>query len=285
MAIKTILAAASGGAASDGAVEFACRLAKRFGAHLEGFHARTDPREVLAMAGDGFGMPLAGDWIDRITTDAADLASKTKGAFDAAMTRHGLPVATTPGQGSASAAWREETGYGPVLVSRRARFFDLVILGRSDRVVDRPHSETVEETLLRSGRPVVLAPAQTPSAIGESIAVGWNGSSEAVRALATSLPLLAAARAVSIITIGDQGDTAKSVIEYLAWQGVVARHRNIHALAGAGPGEQLLAAAREEGADLLVMGGYGHKPWRELLFGGATREIVGVSLLPLLLSH
>jgi nucleotide-binding universal stress UspA family protein len=54
---------------------------------------------------------------------------------------------------------------------------------------------------------------------------------------------------------------------------------------GAGAGQQLLSAAREENADLLVMGGYGRVPWREFLFGGATRDVVGVSLLPLLLTH
>jgi hypothetical protein len=54
---------------------------------------------------------------------------------------------------------------------------------------------------------------------------------------------------------------------------------------GVGAGQQLLAATRDQGADLLVMGGYGQMPWRQSLFGGATREIVGVSLLPVLLSH
>ncbi len=56
-------------------------------------------------------------------------------------------------------------------------------------------------------------------------------------------------------------------------------------MAHVGPGEQVLAEARDEGADLLVMGGYGHRPWRELLFGGATRQVVGHSLLPVLLAH
>jgi nucleotide-binding universal stress UspA family protein len=56
-------------------------------------------------------------------------------------------------------------------------------------------------------------------------------------------------------------------------------------VAHVGPGEQVLAEARDEGADLLVMGGYGHRPWRELLFGGATRQIVGHSLLPVLIAH
>jgi nucleotide-binding universal stress UspA family protein len=177
------------------------------------------------------------------------------------------------------------TGYAPFLVSRYGRFFDLVVLGRSDRVLERPYSESIEQTLLHSGRPVLLAPAQAPHVIGETIAVGWNGSSEAVRALTFSLPLLAAAHTVSIITVGDQEEPVSSVVDYLAWHGVVATHHAVQSISGVGPGEQLLAAAREDGADLLVMGGYGHKPWRELLFGGATREIVGVSLLPLLLSH
>ena len=52
-----------------------------------------------------------------------------------------------------------------------------------------------------------------------------------------------------------------------------------------GVGEPLLAAARERATDLLVMGGYVQAPWRGLLFGGATREVVGTSLLPLLLYH
>jgi nucleotide-binding universal stress UspA family protein len=284
MSLRTILTAASGGTASDGAIELACRLALRFGAHLEGYHVRIDPRDVLAMAGGGFGMPLAGEWIDQIISDAADLASKTKTAFNAAMVRHGLPLAAAP-KSTASAAWREDTGYAPFLVSRRARFFDLVILGRSDRVVEQPHSDTVEETLLHSGRPVLFAPAQAPATIGETIAVGWNGSTQAVRALTGSLPLLAAARAVSIITVGEKDEAVTSLIDYLAWQGVRATHNAVPFIAGVGPGQQLLAAAREAEADLLVMGGYGHGPWREFLFGGATREIVGVSMLPLLLSH
>jgi nucleotide-binding universal stress UspA family protein len=288
MGIRTILVAASGGTANDGSVELACRLAQRFAAHLEGFHVRIDPREIIAAtAGDGFGvgLPLAGEWMDQIDADAAKLAGKTKTAFLEAAARHHLAPASAPTKSGASVGWQEETGYASLLVSQRARFFDLVVLGRSDRVAERPHTDTVEETLLRSGRPVLLAPAQAPSVIGEKIAVGWNGSTEAVKALAVSLPLLAAAKAVSVITVGDKDTSAASVIDYLAWHGIAATHRGVRTIGASGPGEQLLAQAREEAADLLVMGGYGHMPWREFLFGGATRQIVGTSLLPLLLSH
>src|SRR5262249_16653352 len=125
-------------------------------------------------------------WVDQIAADAQELAAKTKASFNNAIARNGLPTAS---RDASPPTWYEETGYGPVLVAQRARFFDMAILGRSERVVPKPHSDAVEETLLHSGRPVLLAPAEVPVACGEVIAVGWNGSTEAVRALVASLPL------------------------------------------------------------------------------------------------
>jgi nucleotide-binding universal stress UspA family protein len=291
MTIKTILAAASGGSASDGTIELACRFARRFGAHLEGFHARPDPRDLFTYSGDGFGMSMSGDFIDRFVKDADAIVTKTQSSFTATAARHKIAMSAAPSQQlpdkiGATAAWHEETGYGPTLVARRARFFDLTVLGRSERVVDQPHTDVVEQVLIHSGRPVLLAPAKTPDAVGDSVAVGWNGSPEATRALAAALPFLGAAQTVAIITIGDRHqESAAALIEYLGWHDIKAGHRHVPAVTGVGPGQQLLSAARDVSADLLVMGGYGHMPWREFLFGGATREVVGVSLLPLLLSH
>ena len=122
-------------------------------------------------AGAGFGMPMPGDWIDRISTEADTAAATVKRGFLAAAGRQGLSVRDAAGAG-ASVSWREATGYGPRCVADRARFFDLVVLGRSERVVDRPYTDTVEETLMYSGRPVLLAPARLPAAVGERIAIG-----------------------------------------------------------------------------------------------------------------
>jgi len=286
MAIRTILACASGGTASDGTVEIACQIAKRFQAHLEGFHVRLDAKELLVHAGVGFGATVAADWVEQIMGDAGAQATKTRASFAAAAARHGLAMVEAPPASGASAAWREETGYASRVVARRARFFDLAVLGRSDRVMDEPHSDTIEETLMHSGRPLLLAPARPPAVLGETVAFGWNGSAAAVHALTAALPFLVGARAVFVIAIGGHHErSAEAVIAYLAWRGVAAQLRTADAIPGVGPGEQLLAAARDEGADLLVMGGYGRTPWREMLFGGATREVVGTSLLPLLLSH
>ncbi len=279
MALKRIIAATSGGTASDGAIEVACRIAKRVGAQLEAFHVKVDPSQLVGLATDGYNTPISGEWIDKLLADLDKVAETTKAAFVAAAARQGLAM---PG----AASFRVETGYAPVLVAQRARFFDLVVLGRSERVVERPHTDTIEETLVRSGRPVLLAPAKAPDKIGARIAVGWNGSAEAVHALAATLPLLEKAESVVVVTVGDAPDCdPAALLEYFTAHGVKATQRQVAAVKGVGAGEQVLAEARDEGADLLVMGAYGHSTWRELLFGGATRQVIGASLLPVLLAH
>jgi nucleotide-binding universal stress UspA family protein len=289
MTFKTILAAASGGSASDGTIELACRFARRFGAHLEAFHAKPDPRDLFTYSTDAFGNSMSGDFVDRFVKDSESIAAKTKAGFEAIVAKHQIGISAAPGQAdkaTASACWREEVGYAATVVARRARFFDLVVLGRSERVVDQPHTDVVEQTLINSGRPVLVAPAQPKTDIGDHVAIGWNGSAAATRALTASLPFLASASSVSILTIGDRHQgSAAALVEYLGWYNVAAKHRHVPAVEHAGIGQQLLSAAREEQANLLVMGGYGHVPWREFLFGGATRDVVGASLMPVLFTH
>jgi len=50
-------------------------------------------------------------------------------------------------------------------------------------------------------------------------------------------------------------------------------------------GEVLLSRVADLGADLLVMGAYGHSRARELLLGGATRSLLRSMTLPVLMSH
>ena len=289
MSIKTILVAASGGTATGGALELACRFARRFGGYLEALHAKADPRDFDSYADGGFGRSMGAEFVKKFLSESAALASTTKTAFEAAIARHSIeltPSNALSAKMMASATWREETGYGPMVVSRRARFFDLIVLGRSERVIDQPHSDTVEQTLLHGGRPVLLAPAYPPDEAGEVIAIGWNGSPQAVHALAAAIPFLSTARRNLLVTVGDaHRESALAAIEFLCWHGIAAKHRHMPHLHRGDPGRQLLVAAIQEGADLVVMGGYGHTPWREYLFGGATSDIVGTSVLPILLSH
>jgi nucleotide-binding universal stress UspA family protein len=294
MSIQTILYAASGGSAGEGAAELACRLARRFEAHVEGFHVRADPRQAALAFADGFGSPVVGDLIERAAQEVADASARAKQQFDQAIAAHKLPLRTEPpplkpGETvapEASAAWREETGFANDLVPRRGRLFDLMVLGRSERVIDQPHTDVLEGTLMHCGRPVLLAPAQPPKEFGVTVAIAWNASAEAARAVAGALPFLRDAKAVRVLTAGaTDASEGSALVQALAWRGIAATASHPVPLPGVAVGQQLLAAAREENADLLVMGGYGKAPWREMLLGGTTREVVGHSLLPILIAH
>ncbi len=285
MTIKTILVAASGGSATD----LACRLAQRFQAHLEGFHVPLYMEAALGALGLAAGLKPTGTIIESLIDEAQVRAGQTRALFDTILARYEIARngAKQPNTDRISACWREESGYAPVLVASRARFFDLAVLGRSERVVGQPYTDTIEQVLASSGRPVLLAPADAPSTLGNTVAIAWNGSPQAVRALAAGLPFLASAEAVWLITAGPgDGDSAASALEYLAWHGISARHhRDLPDRPGRHVGRLLLDAAHGNGADLLVMGGYGHTPWREAVLGGATREAVSAMAMPLLLVH
>ena len=292
MTIRTMLVPLSGGAASEGTIETACRLAQRFGAHIEALHVRADPRESLPLLAPDVSASVTDELIAMAAKDSDERAAKARSAFDSVVSRHALPLRDRPlGTGQAasdspSAHWREETGEAALIVPRRARLNDLVILGQSGRVVDKPSTDLPEETILHGGRAVLLAPVRPAAPIGEVVAIAWNGSVEAARAVAASLPFLSQARETHILAAGDDDRSREDELAaYLAWHGIVAKGHRVRPLAGVGIGELLLATAREYGADLLVMGGYGHAPWREMIFGGATRQVIGTSRLPVLLSN
>ena len=82
MGIRTILAAVSGGAATSGTIHLACQLARRFSAHVEGYHVMPDPVEALP-PGDGIGIP---PHIGLIETMLADAEAKAGGGHSSPTT-------------------------------------------------------------------------------------------------------------------------------------------------------------------------------------------------------
>lgn len=293
MSIRTILAAVSGGGASRGVIDAALRLGQRLGAHVEALHVRADPTTIMVGTADSFTPPsLTEELIDRFEHETATVAAAARAMFDEAMASRQIPTralpppvapGAPPPAGAVSGCWREITGDGAVEVAARARLFDLLVFGRSHRVADEPGTDAIETALLAGGRPLYIAPAQPSPTIAESVAVAWNETAEAAKALSAALPLMEGAREVHLLSVGES--RAGEMAAHLAWHGISARAVTVEPVPGAGTGELLLSAARDAGADLLVMGGYGHAPWRESLFGGVTADVLGASLLPLLLSH
>ena len=144
--------------------------------------------------------------------------------------------------------------------------------------------------LLESGRPVlVVPPAARAPAPGGAVLLAWRTGAEAARAMHDALPLLRAASRVDVVTVApgsaEEGDDALAeVATHLARHGVRADVVPI-ASRGRPVSQVLLEHAREMPAGLLVAGGYGHSRLREWVMGGATRELMLTSPIPVLFSH
>ena len=116
-----------------------------------------------------------------------------------------------------------------------------------------------------------------------SVAVAWNGSPQAARAIAASLALVARAAEIVVIHAGADAAIVRPAVDFLAAHGLRARMRCIEP--DGDTGILIESAVRESGSGLLVMGAYSHARAREFVFGGVTRYMLSQAAFPLLLTH
>ncbi|MBX5179758.1 universal stress protein [Rhizobium lentis] len=167
--------------------------------------------------------------------------------------------------------------------SEIARCHDLSIIEASE--LSRQLSETL---LFGSGRPIVLYPATSICSRVDTIAVAWDGSATAARALSCARIFIERATKVQVISISDDKviDEANRslLISSLKHSGFDVEDVSIQA-GGETATAALQSAALERKADLLVAGGFGHSRLREFILGGVTRELLARAELPVLLAH
>lgn len=174
-------------------------------------------------------------------------------------------------------------------VTRQARARDLCVLPRLAGV---HQFDVAQAVVFGCGRPVLIF---QPGGLGELKAwpelavVAWDGSRGAARALADALPLLKRAGRVQVLTVlnekpGARPDLGLDAVRHLAMHGVSAVREEIDA-DGKPISETLEAHLGREGANLLVMGAYGHSRVQEFLLGGATDYALRSAACPVLLSH
>jgi nucleotide-binding universal stress UspA family protein len=168
----------------------------------------------------------------------------------------------------------------------QALFADLLVMGQHDR--SQPWeagtpADFVESVLVTSGKPALVLPyVGRFETLAESVLLAWKPTREAAHALAAALPLLRRARALHVV--GTVDEERPRLAACLARHGVAAAVHH-HAPLGEQAGELLLSLASELGADLLVMGCYGHSRARELVLGGASRTVLQSMTLPVLMAH
>jgi nucleotide-binding universal stress UspA family protein len=267
--LKSILVHVDASPRSVVRLQLAETLASRHDATLTGAYAATPAVLTRTLAlGEGTGMmSTVGAEID------ADNLRRARALFD----QSGL---------GRRATWQELGGDVPVPAFIRAALTsDLLVLGQYDRsdaggrIVPADFAEAV---IIGSGKPAIVVPyAGNFSGTVNSVLVAWKPTRESARALGAALPLLQAAREVHVAAWNAD---PRDVEPWLTRHGVTPV---FHSEPGTGAevGELILSRAADLGAELLVMGCYGHSRTRELVLGGASRTIMDSMTVPVLMAH
>ena len=119
--------------------------------------------------------------------------------------------------------------------------------------------------------------------------VCWKETRDAARAVSAAMPLLTKARRVVVVSVNeDDGEALSEVVDEivreLAWNGIAAEAHVLGREQGT-TADTLFAAVRTYKADLMVMGAYGHRHLREVLFGGCTQSAIEAAQCTVFLVH
>jgi hypothetical protein len=264
-------------------------VSQRFGAHAEGLFVRVDPADVIPpigeggpVAGGGHSAHAGGRGGDGAQSEAA------RGAFEAAFQESGIALADNPGRAAAaSARWIELTERRDEVIPRKARVSDLTVLAWPHEEAPPELDAVLEATLFGAGRPLLIVPPAGAREFGRTVAITWDGGTEAARGrLGAAVP---GRRRRS--SLPDRADPAHS-------RGRRGRPGRVSSVArdrlrparGSGRGGPAGGGCPVAHRERDRRGPAGHGRLRrarlnELVFGGVTRHVLAKPELPLLISH
>jgi nucleotide-binding universal stress UspA family protein len=257
--------------------EDAVAIAATFGAHLAAVACEVHvevPGHFLSGSIANIPGLIAGE-----AEKSRQNAEKLLAIFDAVATRAGISHET----------YLEKcaTFVAPDLLTEYARLRDLTIVP-----VPESYDQWYAEALIfGSGRPTLVlpeAPRPRPFELG-AVAIAWDFSRAAARAVSDALPLLEKAKTVRIVTVTHEKKlgtkhSAEELAKNLARHGIDVVVDNVDA-GGRRIGEVLEAYTASHRVDVLVMGAFGQPRWREFILGGATKSLLAKPPLPILFSH
>lgn len=280
MGYQTILAVLDSEHNVGPVADFAIELARTFSGHVIGLRAET-LATVPLIAPMEIPDPTA---IEAIQSIAQEETRKIERAFRTRMDASGI-----------SYEWRtfvSPSGAGAHSVLETARICDVIVARQNDARREEDNSADLETFIMESGRPVLLLPYAIARVTPVRRAlIAWNGSKEAARAAFDALPLLQKADNVEIFSV-DPPEGPRQTPEFAGADlaAALTRHGvkvNLHTESNCPipVAEAIENRLSDEDVDLLVMGGYGHSRWWEMLFGGVTRSLLDTMTAPTLLSR
>lgn len=279
MAYKSLLTVLTDPKVSDSAMAQLVALAAAQDAHAEALCLGVD-RTQTGYYYAGANAMILQETLERATSEAEATLTYAKEKL-----------------GKSGVRWSAEDGVAQIAdlgrhVAYRARFSDLVVLPRPYGDGHGAEAEPIIEAALFDGQAPVLIVPDGYEAKGQpkTVLVGWNESVEAMTAIRKALPFLIAAEQVRIVVIDppqhgpERSDPGGLLSQMLARHGVSCEI-DVLSKTMTRVSDILNRHAEDTGADMIVMGAYGHSRFREAILGGATRNMLEKSTIPVFMAH
>ncbi|MEM6941672.1 MAG: universal stress protein [Pseudomonadota bacterium] len=282
--LKSILVPVRGDGMVATVLAHAAELAKQHNAHVQVVHCRAQPQDLIPQ-----GIPLSGFARKTMYEQAGELANRQEEHLRGILRRlardFGLAEGGTSDE-TADCTFIEEQGRMADVVKHAGRLADMIVLPKPQRERNLGQS-SLKSALYGAGRPVLVCPGQLePDAtFAKHVAVGWNGSLPAARAVASSLDIVHAAERVTVLSGGKVQSHGPEVEELVAYYELRGVKPEVARFDGKSPAAELLATSEEIGASLLITGAYSHSHEAEMLFGGNTQRILDEMKMPVLMAH
>lgn len=279
MAYKTVTTIVTDLDRDRPALEYAAGLAAQAEGHLDVISLGVDPTQPgFYYAGASAIAVQAG--LEQAETESRELEAAVKDALEGRPLNWSTTALATQSAGMA------------LFIAHHIRFSDLVVLPKPYGEGRGHEDEAIlESALFNAEVPVIVVPDDaTHTQKTGTVVLAWNESREAMRAVRQSLPVLQAAESVNVTIIDppthapDRSDPGGALSQMLARHNVNAE---VSILAKTLPrvSDVIARQAEDLDADLVVMGAYGHSRFRESILGGATRNILQTTKLPVLMAH
>ena len=268
---------------AEAALKTALLIARKYNGHVEGLHAWRTPQII---AGEGVVFPS--ESLARLTDESKQFAAAAHERFDRVIKAQDISYLDigTAADG-VSCSWREGEGVESEIVGDYGRLFNIIVMGRNELGTSVDWKATLEAALFESGKPVILAAANGAESIGQHVVIAWNGATETARTIAVAMPFLRDAARVTVLTVEGgfvPGPSAEDVARHLGRNGIDASTMTA-APGRRSIGETMVDEAATAGGDLLLKGAFTNSRLRQMIFGGATRDIINSSTLPVLLAR
>jgi nucleotide-binding universal stress UspA family protein len=263
MDYKTVMVGLALDRPNDACLKVAGDLAERFGARVIGA-AAADLRPPMYFAEGEFAQKLLDEEAASIVKRLAELEAEFRAFVEKRAT---------------SVEWRSARALPVPHMLQQARAADIIVVGaRSETLVDPSAAADPSDLVMQAGRPLIVVPPTVQWLDLRSVLVAWKDVREARRAAFDALPILAAAKEVTIVRIpeksGDRDAAATEVADVAAWlRGHGIEARTVVSESTAGTIEQLEKTAANVGAGVVIAGAYGHSRFREWVLSGVTRHL------------